>query len=202
MAPTQSCPLQLRNYCHGNNYLLRTSGIDGLIAELVLLLQIMIKGSPLACSFLGANVRRKINKKADLNSTATDLSTTIHGPHYDDVIMTTMASQITSLMIVYSIVYSGADQRKHQSSASLAFVRGIHRGPVNSPHKWPVTRKMFPFDDVIMLGTHRCCCVGLHVATWLNYNWWCHSISFERHCVHKKSVLSIWTMQQMMKTIL
>ena len=41
--------------------------------------------------------------------------------------MTTMASQITSLAVVYSIVYSGADQRKHQSSASLAFVRGIHR---------------------------------------------------------------------------
>ena len=41
-------------------------------------------------------------------------------------------------------------QRNHQSSASLAFVWGIHRGPVNSPHKWPVTRKMFPFDDVIM----------------------------------------------------
>ena len=61
-----------------------------------------------------------------------------------------MASQIASLTIVYSTVYSGADQRKHQSSASLAFVRGIHRGPVNSPHKWPVTRKMFPFDDVIM----------------------------------------------------
>ena len=70
--------------------------------------------------------------------------------HYDDVIMTTMSSQITSLTIVYSAVYSGLDQRKHQSSASLAFVRGIHRGPVNSPHKWPVTRKMFPFDDVIM----------------------------------------------------
>ena len=65
--------------------------------------------------------------------------------------MTTMASQITSLTVVYSMVYSGADQRKHQSSASLAFVRGIHRRPVNSPHKWPVTRKMFPFDDVIML---------------------------------------------------
>ena len=60
------------------------------------------------------------------------------------------ASQITHLTIVYSTVYSGADQRKHQSSASLAFVRGIHRGPVNSPHKWPVTQKMFPFDDVIM----------------------------------------------------
>ena len=70
--------------------------------------------------------------------------------HYDDVTMSLMASQITSLTIVYSTVYSGADQRKHQSSATLAFVRGIHRGPVNSPHKWPVTRKMFPFDDVIM----------------------------------------------------
>ena len=71
--------------------------------------------------------------------------------HYDDVIMGTMASLITSLTIVYSTVYSDADQRKHQSSASLAFVGGIHRGPVNSPHKWSVTRKMFPFDDVIML---------------------------------------------------
>ena len=70
--------------------------------------------------------------------------------HYNDVIMGSMASQITSLTIVYPAVYSGADQRKHQSSASLAFVRGIHRGPVNSPHKWPVTRKMIPFDDVIM----------------------------------------------------
>ena len=65
--------------------------------------------------------------------------------------MSLIASQITSLTIVYSTVYSDADQRKHQSSASLAFVRGIHRGPVNSPHKWTVTRKMFPFDDVIMV---------------------------------------------------
>ena len=64
--------------------------------------------------------------------------------------MTAIASQITSLTIVYSTVYSDADKKTHQSSASLAFVRGIHRGPVNSPHKWPVTRKMFPFDDVIM----------------------------------------------------
>ena len=64
--------------------------------------------------------------------------------------MSLVASQITSLMIVYSTVYSDADQIKHQSSASLAFVRGIHRGPVNSPHKGPLTRKMFPFDDVIM----------------------------------------------------
>ena len=71
-------------------------------------------------------------------------------PYYDDVIMGAMASQINSLPIVYSTVYSDADQRKHQSSESLAIVRGIHRGQVNSPHKWPVTRKMFPFDDVIM----------------------------------------------------
>ena len=57
-----------------------------------------------------------------------------------------------SLTNVYSTVYLGADQRKHQSSASLAFVWEIHRGPVNSPHKWQVTRKMFPFDDVIVLN--------------------------------------------------
>ena len=63
-----------------------------------------------------------------------------------------MASKITSLTIVYSTVYSDADQRKHQSSASLASVRGIHRGPVNFPHQWPVTWKMFPFDDVIMIN--------------------------------------------------
>ena len=71
--------------------------------------------------------------------------------HYSDVIMSTMVSQITSLTIVCSTVYSGTDQRKHQSSTSLAFVRGIHRWPVNSPHKWPIMRKMFPFDDVIMI---------------------------------------------------
>ena len=55
----------------------------------------------------------------------------------------------------YSTVYSGADQRKHQSSASLAFVCGIHRWPVNSAHKWPVTRKKFPFHDVIMSWVSR-----------------------------------------------
>ena len=66
--------------------------------------------------------------------------------------MGVMAFQITSLTIVFSAVYSGTDQRKHQSSASLAFVQWIHRWPVNSPHKCPVTRKMFPFDAVIMNG--------------------------------------------------
>ena len=69
---------------------------------------------------------------------------------YSDVIMGPMASQITSLTIVYSTVYSGANQRKHQSSTLLAFGRGIHQMLVNSPHKWPVKRKMIPFDDALM----------------------------------------------------
>ena len=64
--------------------------------------------------------------------------------------MCAMASQITGVFIVCSTVGSGADHRKHQSSASLAFVRGIHRWPVNSPYKRPVKRKMFPFDHVII----------------------------------------------------
>ena len=75
--------------------------------------------------------------------------------HYNDVIMGTMASQITSLTIVYWTVCSGVDQRKHQSSALLAFVRGIHRWPVNSSHKWPVTPKMFPCDDVIIFAPSK-----------------------------------------------
>ena len=71
--------------------------------------------------------------------------------HHRDVILSVMASQIADFSVVCSTVCSGADQRKHQSSASLAFVRGVHRWPVNSPHKGPVTRKMFSFDDVIMV---------------------------------------------------
>ena len=76
-----------------------------------------------------------------------------------------VASQITSLTIVYSAVYSGADQRKHQSSASLAFVRGIHRGPGNYPHKWPVTREMFPCDDVIMVISPFYIPTSYHIQT-------------------------------------
>ena len=72
--------------------------------------------------------------------------------HYSDVIMATMASQTASLTTVYSTVYSGIYQRGHQSSASLAFVREIHRWPVNSPHKGPVTRKRFSFYDIIMIS--------------------------------------------------
>ena len=64
--------------------------------------------------------------------------------------MSTMTSQISDTSIVCSTVCSGADQRKHQSSPSLAFVRGIHLSLVDSPHKGPVTWKVFPFGDVIM----------------------------------------------------
>ena len=97
----------------------------------------------------------------------------------------------------YSNLCSGADQRKHQSSASMAFVRGIHQWPVNSPHKGPVTRKMFPFDDVIMTdkallhikcqcsaGTEVCVVNGfqcsihwcwLLFANWAHLGWTIHS---------------------------
>ena len=71
--------------------------------------------------------------------------------HYNDVIMSAMASQITSVWIVCSIVCPSIDQRKHQSSASLAFVRGIYQWQVISYRERPVTRRKFPFDDVIMV---------------------------------------------------
>ena len=85
--------------------------------------------------------------------------------------MGAIASQITSLMIVYSIVYSDADQRKHQSSPLLAFVRGIHRGPVNSPHKRPVTRNVSPFDDVIM-------CQPQMASVYLKHDMWKTSVKY------------------------
>ena len=91
--------------------------------------------------------------------------------HYYDIIMGAMASQITSLTIVYSTVYSDADQRKHQSSASLAFVRGIHRRPVNSPHKGPVTRKMFPFDYVIMGNSKVYVLIDAVLSVFTGENW-------------------------------
>ena len=62
---------------------------------------------------------------------------------YSNVIMSEIVSQISGVSIVYSIICSGADQRKHQSSASLAFVKGIHRSTVDSSHKGPVTRTRF-----------------------------------------------------------
>ena len=63
--------------------------------------------------------------------------------HRRDIIMSTVASQITGVSIVCLTACSGAEQRKYQSSAWLAFVRGIHRWPVDSPHKGPVTQKNY-----------------------------------------------------------
>ena len=106
------------------------------------------------CSRLtrGAICTMMISHSAVTHQMPGDCASTIL--HYCDVIMGSIAYLITSLTNVYSTVHSGADQRKHQSSASLAFVWGIHQRPVNSPHKWPVTRKMFPFDDVIIVWNH------------------------------------------------
>ena len=96
--------------------------------------------------------------------------------HCGDVIISVMASQITSLTIVYLTIYSGADQRKHQSSVSLAFVSGIHRWPVNSGHKGPVMQKMFPFDDNTVLIDDYICktwvwknSCGKHLLIWINH---------------------------------
>ena len=97
--------------------------------------------------------------------------------------MSAIASQITSLTIVlHSTVYSDADQRKHQSSALLTFVWGIHRRPVNSPHKWPVTRKMFSFDDVIMC---KCICLSLKARVTLYTAGLLHTAV--PHCSHSRA---------------
>ena len=94
-----------------------------------------------------------------------------HEIHYIDVIRSAIASQITSLPILYPPVYSGADQRKHQSSASLAFVWGIHRWPVNTPHKGPVTRKCFYLRTSSYMHKFLLC----YVLVWLYYctGWIC-----------------------------
>ena len=105
---------------------------------------------------------------------ASPLKYMYHKPRaYNDAIMGAIASQITSHTIVCPTVYSDADQRKHQSSTSLTFVRGIHRGPVNSPHKRPIKRKMFPFDNVIMLHVKKS-----FWLIWLNSSFFLPSLSF------------------------
>ena len=108
--------------------------------------------------------------------------------------MSAMAFRITSLLIVYSAVYSGADQGKHQSSTSLAFVRGIHRWPVNSLHKRPVTRKMFPFDDVIMC--HMVLLGRRHLSEWPMRYWqtW--------HCFNSLTPSDAYMFQQSMSLLL
>ena len=116
-----------------------------------------------------------------LHSHFTDTDATLK--HYSDVILIAMASQITDVSIVYSIVCSGQDQRKHQSSTSLAFVRGIRRSLVDSPDKWPVTQKMYPFNDVIMGFRHNQpnesteSCFHNHSKTQLySMPWWRHAM--------------------------
>ena len=109
--------------------------------------------------------------------------------HYNDVIMSVIASQITSPTIVYSTVYSGADKRKHQSSASLAFSRGIHRGPVNSPHKWPEKGK-----NVSIWWRHH-----VHSSSHLITRWfmWCsalamlHPVTAYKDCLEECAVLGL-----------
>ena len=75
--------------------------------------------------------------------------------HNSVVRMNAMVSQITGVSTACSADCSGADQRKRQSSASLAFVMGIHRWPVDSPHKRPVTRKLLPLDDAVHTTNHK-----------------------------------------------
>ena len=111
--------------------------------------------------------------------------------------MSAMASQITSLAIVYSTVYSGTDQRQHQSSASLAFVLGIHLCPVNSPHNWPVTRKMFPFDDVIMTCFGNPSAFFPFYTTILSLQWWDFYINWNRHWGYQN--MSWWRHQMVKK---
>ena len=114
--------------------------------------------------------------------------TTHETSHYNDILMGAMASQNTSFTIVYSAVYSGEDQIIYQCSESLAFVRGIHRWPINSPHKGPVTRNMFPFDDVIMrklsiigrmLGNHRSSVDFPYKGPATREAFWCHCVMMQ-----------------------
>ena len=102
--------------------------------------------------------------------------------HYNDTIMSAMASQITDVSIVCLTVCSGADQRKHQSSASLAFVRRIHRWWVDSPHKGPVMRKMFSFADVVMF-----------LRSFVGSQWFRTIFCLPDYCRLSYKLLTIWT---------
>ena len=104
--------------------------------------------------------------------------------------MSAMASQITRLTIVYSTVYPGADQSKNQSSMSLAFVRGIHQWPVNSPHKGPVTRNLFPFDDVIMSILYFHLLHILRYVTDVHTSTYLPPVSCFTHTIYTKTTLT------------
>ena len=106
--------------------------------------------------------------------------------HYSDVIMGVKASQINDFSIVYSTVCSGADCRKHQSSASLIFMRGIHRWPVNSPHKGPVTQKMFLFDVIMKQDKTKTWyfCIFFNRFSILRRRWYVKSFSLENILIY------------------
>ena len=95
--------------------------------------------------------------------------------------------------IVYSIVCSGADQRKHQNPASLAFLRGIHLWSVNTPHKWPVTRKMFPFDNVIMKAVSIF--YGIHCRSNLRWAIYLSNVDLNLHFGPFWIVHEMWCMR-------
>ena len=113
--------------------------------------------------------------------------------------MGALAFQITSLTIVYSTVYSGANRRKHQSSVLLAFVRGIQRWPVHSPHKGPVTRKMFPFDDVIMCYNFHVIFPHFNVST-VTASYIFPQIAFVLHQIMCPSIYPIYNFESLSRT--
>ena len=95
-------------------------------------------------------LKTKISQRERLLFSLSRLEVYRNQKHYNDVIMFAMASQITSLTIDYSTVNSWRRSKKTSKLYVTGLVRGIHRRPVNSPNKGPVTWKMFSFDDVIM----------------------------------------------------
>ena len=110
--------------------------------------------------------------------------------HYSDVIMGPMASQITGISVVYSTDCSGGHQRKHQSSSSLAFMREIHRSPVNSPHKRPLTRE----NVSIWWRHHGFTLSPIRSYIHTSWNWYplyiTHSLIFNTSNVKKYSLWS------------
>ena len=140
--------------CYFSGWFLSVGNIGGLLVQLcsLLILQHNWHDAEKSLSYY-----RKVNQVSKLigtrvykaiqwyrpHLTERTLCSSFTEKHYNDVTMNAMASQITSLTIVYSTVYLGADQRKHQSSASQAFVRGIHRCPGNSRTKGQLRRKCF-----------------------------------------------------------
>ena len=136
----------------------------------------MYSDENISLQFGGGKNSKENNKTSNADATLvlnTILFSTEARPHYSDVIMIAMASQITGVSIVYSTVCLGTDQSKQQSSASLAFVRGIHRWPVNSIHKRAVTLQMFLFDDVIIWNCDR---RPVHTEHWTEQEHTCMGI--------------------------